>query len=76
MNYLKRGSLSNISYIVHQFVGFSTCPKKEHGKAIRWLVRYLLHARDKGTILTPNMEKHMEINADADLVGNYHFQYT
>ena len=47
LNYFKRGSQSNILYIVHQCTRFSTCPKKEHGEAIRWLGRYLLYTRDK-----------------------------
>jgi hypothetical protein len=43
LNYLQRGTRSDISYIVHQYARFSTsCPKEQHAKAtIRWLGRYL-----------------------------------
>ena len=71
LNYLERGSRSDISYIVHQCARFSTCPKKEHGEAIRWLGRYLLKTRNKGTILKPNMDKDLQVYVDADFAGNF-----
>ena len=76
LNYLERGSRSDISYIVHQCARFSTCPKKEHGEAIKWLGRYLLYTRDKGTILIPNLSKDMEVYVDADFAGNFDSQDT
>ena len=57
LNYLERGSRSDISYAVHQCARFCSDPKKEHGQAIRWLGRYLRQTRDKGTILKPNLNK-------------------
>eukprot|EP00980_Cylindrotheca_fusiformis_P021431 scaffold8293_cov68-Cylindrotheca_fusiformis.AAC.1 len=33
LNYLEKGSRSDIAYITHQCARFSTCPKKEHGDA-------------------------------------------
>ena len=37
LNYLEKGSCSDIAYIIHQCARFTTCPKKERGKAIAWL---------------------------------------
>ena len=71
MNYLERGSRSDISYAVHQCARFCSDPKKEHGQAIKWLGRYLLETRDKGTILKPKMDKELEVYVDADFAGNF-----
>ena len=46
LNYLEKGTRSNIAYIVHQCARFSTCPRQEHGAAIRWLARYLKGTKD------------------------------
>ena len=71
LNYLERGSRSDIAYIVHQCARFSSDPKREHGKAIKWLGRYLLGTRDKGTILKPCHSKDLEVFVDADFAGNF-----
>ena len=71
MNYLERGSRSDISYAVHQCARFCSDPKKEHGQAIKWLGRYLLETRDKGTILKPKMDTELEVYVDADFAGNF-----
>ena len=71
LNYLEKGSRSDIAYIVHQCARFSSCPKKEHGEAIRWLGRYLKGTKDKGTILRPNRDKGLEVFVDADFAGNW-----
>ena len=70
-NYLEKSTRSDIAYITHQCARFSTDPKQEHGKALRWLARYLKATRDKGTILKPNGDKDMEVFVDADLSGNW-----
>jgi hypothetical protein len=62
---------SDISYTVHQCARFSQSPKKEHGKAIRWLGRYLKGTRDKGTIYTPDFSRGLEVFVDADFAGNW-----
>ena len=71
LNYLERGSRSDIAYITHQCARFTENPKKEHGQAIRWLGRYLKETRDKGTILRPNRHKNLEVYVDADFAGNF-----
>jgi hypothetical protein len=71
LNYLEKSTRSDIAYITHQCARFSTDPKQEHGKALRWLGRYLKATRDKGTILKPNGDKDMEVFVDADFSGNW-----
>ena len=71
LNYLEKGSRSDIAYIMHQCARFTQDPKKEHGDAIRWLARYLKGTRDKGTILKPVKGKELEVYVDADFAGNW-----
>jgi hypothetical protein len=71
LNYLERGSRSDIAYITHQCARFSTNPKMEHGEALRWLGRYLKNTRDQGTILRPTKGKGLELFVDADFAGNW-----
>ena len=54
LNYLEKATRSDIAYITHQCARFATCPKVEHGSAIRWIARYLKGTRDKGTYMRPD----------------------
>lgn len=72
LNYLEKGTRSDISYIVHQCARFTTDPKREHAQALRWLGRYLKATRNRGTILKPANGKDMEVYVDADFSGNWH----
>jgi hypothetical protein len=58
LNYLEKGSRSNIAYITH-------------GEAVKWLGRYLKGTRDKGTILRPVEGRDLEVFLDADFAGNW-----
>ena len=71
LNYLERGTRSDISYIVHQCARFTASPKREHGQAINWLGRYLKGTSDKGTIFKPKRGKGLQIWVDADFCGNW-----
>lgn len=71
LNYLERGTRSDIAYIVHQCARFTANPKVEHADALKWLGRYLLGTKDKGTILRPNGKHQLEVYVDADFVGNW-----
>jgi hypothetical protein len=55
---------------VHQCARFSANPKVEHGKAVKWIGRYLLASKDKGIVLKPKDES-FEVYADADFSGNW-----
>ena len=71
LNYLERGTRSDISYITHQCARFSVDPRKEHGDAIRWLGRYLKGTKSKGTIFRPDPKRGLEVYVDADFAGNF-----
>jgi hypothetical protein len=71
LNYLEKGTCADISYITHQFARFTVNPEKEHGEAIKWLVRYLKGTCDKGLILKPNGVNGLEVYVEADFVGNW-----
>jgi hypothetical protein len=45
LNYLEKGSRSDITYITHRCARFTQDPKMEHAKVIRWLGRYLKATR-------------------------------
>jgi len=71
LNYLEKGSKSDVAHITHQCARFSTCPKKEHGEATHWLGRHLRQTQDKGTILQPDKGKCLEVHVDANFTGNW-----
>ena len=71
MNYLEKGSRSNIAYAVHQCACFSIDLKVEHAAAVHWLRLCLRATRDKGMIFCPNTIKRLEVFVDADFKGNW-----
>ena len=71
LGYLDKGSRSNISYITHQCARFSINPKAEHGRALKWVGRYLKGTRNKGTIIKPDKSRGLEVHVDADFAGNW-----
>jgi Reverse transcriptase (RNA-dependent DNA polymerase) len=73
LNYLEKSTRPDIAYAVHQCARFSSDPKIEHGRAVRWLARYLLATKDKGLILQPSGNA-LEVYVDADFAGNYNIE--
>lgn len=71
LGYLEKGSRPEIAYITHQCARFTSDPKTEHGKAARWLGRYLHATKNKGTILNIDAKKGLEVHVDADYAGNW-----
>jgi hypothetical protein len=71
LNYLKKGTRSDIAYITNQCAHFTTNLRKEHGDALKWLGCYLKETRNKGTILAPCKEKDMEVFIDANFSGDW-----
>ena len=71
LNYLEKGTRSDISYITHQCARFTEEPKECHAKAIRWLARYLRATRDKGLIMKPDASQGLNVFVDADFSGNW-----
>lgn len=71
LNYLEKGSRSDIAYIVHQCARYVEDPKREHGDALRWLGRYLAATKDKGTIYRPMNERGLEVFVDASFCQDW-----
>jgi len=57
--------------MTHQCARFTSEPKVEHGKAVRWLARYLKGTMNKGLILKPDPNKSLEVYVDSDFAGNW-----
>jgi hypothetical protein len=70
LNYLEKSTRPDIAYAVHQCARYSSCPKYEHGKAVKEIGRYLLATKDKGIEVTPTNES-VEDFADAVFSGNW-----
>ena len=71
LNYLDAGSCSDIAYATHQCTRFEAEPKVEHGKAVRWLRRYLKRTCNKGMTFKPDHSRGLEVYVDADFTGNW-----
>ena len=71
LNYLEKGTRSDISYIVHQCARFTEEPKESHAKVLRWLTRYLIKTKEKGFVMRPDTTKGIEVFVDADFAGNW-----
>jgi Reverse transcriptase (RNA-dependent DNA polymerase). len=71
LNYLERGTRSDIAYIVHQCARFTSCPKQQHAYAIKWLGRYLKATKNKGLRIKPKRGRMLEVYVDADFAGNF-----
>jgi hypothetical protein len=69
--YLEKSTRPNIAYADHQCACFASDPKVEHGKAVKWLGRYLFATRDKGMILNPRKKQSFDCFMDADFCGNW-----
>ena len=71
LNYLDKCSRPDIAFQEHQCARFAAAPKAEHGKALKWLGRYLLGTKDKGLIYEPGQQS-FDCYVDADFSGNWH----
>ena len=71
LNYLEKGTRSDISYITHQCTRFTEQPMDIHARAIRWLARYLKGTRNNGYWMLPDKQKGIEVYVDADFAGNW-----
>ena len=71
LNYLEKSTRPDIAYATHQCARFTESPKKSHGKAVRWIARYLKKTRDRGIIMKPVDKRDLEMYIDADFAGNW-----
>jgi hypothetical protein len=70
MNYLEKCSRLDISCAVHQGARFVSNPRYQHGKALKWLGRYLVGTQDKGMIYSPS-EQSFDVYVDASYTGDW-----
>jgi len=63
-------------YATHQVAKYSSDPRKTHGEAILYLVRYLKKTRDLGLEFKPSHGKGFECYCDADFSSNWNKEYT
>ena len=71
LNFLENSTRPDIAYAVHMCARFSSDPRLPHGKAVKWIGRYLKKTRDKGLILRPDLSQEFTVYADADFAGNW-----
>jgi hypothetical protein len=69
MLYLSSNSRPEISFAVSQCARFVQNPTVKHGEALKRIGRYLKTTQDKGLIIKPNQDLHLELYADADFAG-------
>ena len=75
LNYLAQTTRPDIMYATHQVAKYSSDPRKTHGEAIEYLVRYLKRTRDLGLSFKPNPSKGFECYCDADFSGNWNKEF-
>ena len=75
LNYLAQTTRPDIMYATHQIAKYSADPRKPHGEAILYLVRYLKKTRDIGLRFKPDTTKGFECYCDADFSGNWNREF-
>jgi hypothetical protein len=76
LNYLANNTRPDISMAKHQCAYFCSHPKAIHELAMKCIARYLLATQDKGLILHPTTDLHLDMYVDADFAGGWHKEYT
>jgi hypothetical protein len=75
LNYLGQTTREDILFATHQIAKYSSDPRKEHGEAIIYLIRYLKKTRHLGLRFRPDPSKGFECYCDADFSGNWNRDY-
>jgi hypothetical protein len=71
LNFLEKGSRSEIAYSFHQCDRFSESLKESPVETVMQICCYLLLTREQGVVLDPQDGKSFEVYADADFCGNW-----
>jgi hypothetical protein len=71
LNYLEKCSRPDISCAVHQAARFVADPRFEHGKAIKWLGKYLEGNKDKGIYYRPDLSQGFQLYVDTSFASNW-----
>jgi hypothetical protein len=74
MLYLEKSTRPDLAQAVHQCARFQASPKVDHGKAVKWIGRYLLKTKDEGMILTPS-NRSFDCYVDAGFAGDFIKEY-
>ena len=72
VQHLERCTRPDIAVAAHKCARFAIDPKVEHGKALKWLGRYLLGTKDRGIILKL-ADENFEVWADASFAGDWDY---
>ena len=67
--YLSGNSRPDIAFAVNQAARFTHDPKDSHAVAVKRIVRYLIHTKDKGLIFKPSLDWKVDCYVDADFCG-------
>ena len=71
LNHLAMLMHPGIQFVLHLCARFSTCPKQEHGDAIKYLSRYLKGTSEIAMLFHPKKNEVFKVYADADFAGNW-----
>ncbi len=71
LNYIAQITRPDIMYATHQIAKYSADPRKEHGEAILYLVKYLKRTKNLGLKFKPNPKQGFDCFCDADFSGNW-----
>ena len=69
LTYLAGHTRPDIAYAVHQCARYTFNPKVTHENAVKRIVRYLKHTKDKGLIISKPDDLHIKCFVDADFAG-------
>ena len=75
LNYLAQTTGPDIMYATHQLAKYSLNPRKPHGKAALYLVRYLKISWDIGFCFRPDPDKGFKCYCNADFSGLWNKQF-
>ena len=72
LNFLEKATRPDISYATHQCARFSSNPRMEHNKAVKWLGRYLKGTMNQKMVYIPKPKEGFKVYVDADFAGGWY----
>ena len=60
----------DIQFVVHSCARYSTCPKQEHGEAVKYIAQYLKGTSEIGMLFHPKKNEAFRVYADANFASN------
>ena len=68
-NFLEKSTQPELANAVHNAVRFLANPRQSYSQVVKWIGQYLLGTQDKGIIMTPDLNKGLEVFTNADCCG-------